>query len=407
MPPVRTRSLVPWLLLAVIALIAYGSLYPFNFKADAFDGGLWNALRELSWARAGRGDRISNVLLYLPLGFCLLLSLNTKLHQGLAFAVATLTGSLLSLCIEVAQVYISARVPSLTDLMLNAFGTSLGALIGMGWDTIANWMHLPRRAEKPARDPSAALLVMLWLAWRFAPFVPHFDLGKLKAALQPLFRPHLDLSQVLIYLTYWLVISRAVASVVSRPRTLEALLLLIAVVLIGRLIVANQAFVPSELLALLVLMPLVLVMHWLTPAPRRLVLVGAIISVFMFLRLAPFDFAVSPAPFDFWPFLQWFDIGPAAAWSMTDWVAFFGNLFLFGAVLWTVRHSGLSFNVAAGTLMVLVLVTETMQMWLPARTGSLTDPVLALLVMLAFRYVLQKSRREFRRRAISQRGRTL
>jgi VanZ family protein len=225
--------------------------------------------------------------------------------------------------------------------------------------------------------------------------------------LQPLFRPHFDLSQVLIYLTYWLVISRAVASVVSRPRTLEALLLLIAVVLIGRLIVANQAFVPSELLALLVLMPLVLVMHWLTPAPRRLVLVGAILGVFVFLRLAPFDFAASPAPFDFWPFLQWFGTGAADAWWTTDWVAFFGNLFLFGAVLWTVRHSGLSFNIAAGTLLVLVLVTETMQMWLPARTGSLTDPVLALLVMLAFRYVLQKSRREFRRRAISQRGRTL
>jgi hypothetical protein len=203
------------------------------------------------------------------------------------------------------------------------------------------------------------------------------------------------------------VISRAVASVVSRPRTLEALLLLIAVVLVGRLIVANQAFVPSELLALLVLMPLVLVMHWLTPAPRRLMLVGAILSVFLFLRLTPFDFAARPEPFDFWPFLQWFDAGPADAWRMTDGVAFFGDLFLFGAVLWTVRHSGLSFNIAAGTLMVLVLVTEVMHMWLPARTGSLTDPVLALLVTLAFRYVLQKSRREYRRRAISQRGRTL
>lgn len=407
MPPRPTRSLVPWLLLAVIALIAYGSLYPFNFKTDAIQGGVLNAMRELSWARAGRGDRISNVLLYLPLGFCLLLWLNVRLYRGVAFAAATVIGTLLSLCIEVAQVYISARVPSLTDLTLNAFGTSLGAIIGMGWDTLAGWMHLPARAEKPARDPSAALLVMLWLAWRFAPFVPHFDLGKLKSALQPLFRPHIDLSQVLIYLTYWLVISRAVASVVSRPRTLEALLLLIAVVLVGRLTVANQAFVPSELLALLVLMPMVLAMHWLTPAPRRLILVGAILGVFLFLRLAPFDFAASPAAFDFWPFLHWFRADAPATWAAIDWPQFFGNLFLFGAVLWTVRHSGLSFNIAAGTLTVLVLVTETMQLWLPARTGSLTDPVLSLLVVLAFRYVLQNSRREFRRRAISQRGRSL
>ena len=63
----------PWLLLAVIALIVYGSLYPFNFKPDAIDGGCSRRSRQLSWARAGRGDRISNVLLYLPLGFCLFL----------------------------------------------------------------------------------------------------------------------------------------------------------------------------------------------------------------------------------------------------------------------------------------------------------------------------------------------
>ncbi len=77
--PARTpRSSIPWLTAAVIALIAYGSLYPFNFKPDA-QSGLVAALSQLSWARAGRGDRISNVLLYLPLGFCLYLWLNERL----------------------------------------------------------------------------------------------------------------------------------------------------------------------------------------------------------------------------------------------------------------------------------------------------------------------------------------
>jgi hypothetical protein len=30
-----SRSVIPWLLLVVLALIVYGSLYPFNFKTDA------------------------------------------------------------------------------------------------------------------------------------------------------------------------------------------------------------------------------------------------------------------------------------------------------------------------------------------------------------------------------------
>ena len=127
MAPTRTtRSTIPWLTAAVIALIAYGSLYPFNFKPEMQDG-LLSALGQLSWQRAGRGDRISNVLLYLPLGFCLYLWLHTRLKRGRSLAMATLLGTLLSLAIEVAQVYVSSRVPSLTDLVLNAGGTLLGA----------------------------------------------------------------------------------------------------------------------------------------------------------------------------------------------------------------------------------------------------------------------------------------
>ena len=99
------------------------------------------------------------------------------------------------------------------------------------------------------------MLIGLWLLWRLAPFVPHFDLGKLKSALRPLFDPQIEAGAVLSYLTCWLVVSQAVTALVSRPHTLEALLLLIAGVLAGRLIVANQAFVPAELLALIVLLP--------------------------------------------------------------------------------------------------------------------------------------------------------
>src|ERR1044072_3466857 len=222
----HSRSGIIWLLLVVLALIVYGSLYPFNFKADAIEGGVLEAFRQLSWARAGRGDRISNVLLYLPLGFCLYLWLNTRFQRGRSVVFATLLGTLLSLAIEVAQVYLPSRVPSLTDLVLNAGGTLLGAIGGLGWAGLTHLMNLPRRAEKQARDPGAALIIGLWLAWRFAPFVPPLDLGKLKAALRPLFNPTFDFVKVLIFLTCWLVVNQALAALVSRPRRLETLLLL-------------------------------------------------------------------------------------------------------------------------------------------------------------------------------------
>ena len=403
----RPRPVIPWLLLAVVALIVYGSLYPFDFNPDAVQGGLLAAVRELSWARAGRGDRISNVLLYLPLGFCLLLWLERHWQLRLAsVAVTTLAGSLLSLCIEVAQAYVASRVPSLTDLTLNALGTFSGAVLGIGWGTLVGWMHLPARVEKPNRDPAAALVIALWLAWRFAPFIPMLDLGKLKAALRPLFNPHFEVAQVLVYLTFWLVVNQALAAFVSRAHSVEALLLLIATVLVGRLIVADQAFVPSELLALGLLLPLLVVMHKLIPGPRSMVLVASTSAVFLYLRLEPFNFTSTPGSFDFWPFLHLFTRDFPSTLLAVDWAGWWASLFLFAALFWVIVRTGAAFNVAAGVVLAAVTITEVLRLWLPDRTASITDPALAVAVLYVFRYTLQ-ARRPGLRSAISRHARIL
>ncbi len=406
MSPSRSRTFVPWLLLLVVVLIVYGSLYPFNFKPDAARGGVLDALRELSWARAGRGDRIVNVLLYLPLGFCLLLWSVPRVRRATAVVIAVILGSMLSFGIEVAQVYVSSRVPSLTDLTLNALGTLVGATAGVAWDRIGGLMHLPKHKEKPLRDPAAALLVALWLLWRLAPFVPQFDLGKLKSALEPLFRPQIALSETLTFLTYWLVISQALSTLVSRARTLEVLLLTIAAVLVGRLVVANQSFVASELLALITLLPLVVLMYRMTPGPKRLLLLAAMLGVFLLERLAPLNFAGPPSAFDFWPFLPWFDAGLVATMRSIDWVGFFGAVFLFAALLWVLRYAGTSFRLAAGIMLTLVVATEMLQLWSPQHHGSITDPLIAVGVVLLFRYTLRR-RRVFSGRPVARHGHTL
>lgn len=398
MRPKRPATLIPWLLLGVLALIAYGSLYPFNFKPDAVEGGVLEALKLLSWARAGRGDRIANVLLYLPAGFCLSLWLNAYWRRWIAVLVAVVVGTLFSLCIEVTQVYLSPRVPSLTDLTLNSVGTLLGAGAGIAWRAMGGWMHLPLRPEKPARDPGAALLICLWLAWRFAPFVPHFDLGRLKAALTPLFHPQVSVSVTWLYLTYWLVISQAISALVSASRTLDALLLLIAVVLMGRLIVANQAFIPSELLALVVLLPILVFTMRLATRPKRMLLLVLISATFFAERLAPLDLSL-PATFSF-AFHPGWDSTLTLPGSLS-------RVFLFGAVLWVIWHGGLSINMASGIMLAMVISTEVVRAYLPDAGGTLTDPLLAALTALAFRYVHQRRRTGSAGEPISPRARNL
>lgn len=380
----RSRSLIPWLLVAVVALIAYGSLYPFNFKPDAIEGGVLQALSKLSWARAGRSDHIANVLLYLPLGFCLFLLLASRLSRPASIIVATLLGASLSLMVEIAQVYVSARVPSLKDLALNTLGASLGACGGLIWKIVAQLMHLPSREERPMRDPAAGLVLASWLVFRLAPFAPELDLGKLKTALRPLFAPHWDALAVFMYLACWLLVNQAIASLVRRSRRLETLLLVIAVVLVGRLIVTGQTLMADELIALLLLVPMLVLMHRLKRPVRRSLLLFAVAAVLLIEGLAPFDFSAGASSFDWWPFRIWFEQG-APGLTASDWISLLGRVFLFSALLWLLCESGVRVNSAIVIVTAASFAIELAQLWLPDQTGSITEPALALATGLLFR----------------------
>ena len=93
-----THFAAPLLLAVVTGLIVYVSLYPFRFVPDG--PALADALRSLSWARAGRGDMFNNVLLYVPLGFCIALVVEPRLGRSWALAAGVACGALLSLALN-------------------------------------------------------------------------------------------------------------------------------------------------------------------------------------------------------------------------------------------------------------------------------------------------------------------
>lgn len=383
------------LLLVVTALICYGSLYPFNFKYDGTHDTIVGALRQLSWARAGRADRVSNVLLYIPLGFCCLLWLRTKIRGPWRAAfIATLLGSLLSLCIEVAQVYISMRVPSLMDVTLNATGTLIGAIGGVAWRALSTLVRLPSSNLQLSADRSALLLLLLWMAWRLTPFALKLNLAKLKLAVQPLLRPDIGWELTLEYLVLWLVIARAVISLVSRQRGIEVLLGVIAIVLTGRLLFVTPAFIPSELLALLLLLPVLVGLHRLRTLPQSGIVVVAFVALFVLHRWQPLEFGALRSGFDLWPFLSWI-----AAGMPIELDVLLGKLFSFGALAWLLKDAGVNSRVAAALVTATVLLLEVLKMWQPGSGGSLTDPALAFATALVFHYAATNARRRTRYQA--------
>jgi glycopeptide antibiotics resistance protein len=70
-------------------------------------------------------DIIANVMLFVPFGAAL-----AWRRGGRAVLFATVAGALLSLSVELYQVYCHGHFPTMTDVLTNTSGTLLGAALG-------------------------------------------------------------------------------------------------------------------------------------------------------------------------------------------------------------------------------------------------------------------------------------
>ena len=119
-------------LLAYLLLIIYASWYPFTGWRDS---GLplftfLNLAKQRYWTGFDVGV---NVFGYVPLGVLLVLSVYPRLRGIWAVLLAALGGILVTVTMEAVQNFLPSRVPSNLDLITNAGGCLLGALLGAWW----------------------------------------------------------------------------------------------------------------------------------------------------------------------------------------------------------------------------------------------------------------------------------
>lgn len=163
-----------WGRLAGVTLaIVYGSLIPFDFDPSASSFSDVVRVGSFHFAYGGLSDLITNVLLYLPLGW-LAVRFFAGRHAGLlrASLLSLTLGAGLSLSLEVLQTLSLSRVASWSDVLLNTSGTVLGVVLGVTW--AAAWGPLKKLAAgRRVRNPYAALAsvlaVSIWL-FNLAPF---------------------------------------------------------------------------------------------------------------------------------------------------------------------------------------------------------------------------------------------
>jgi VanZ family protein len=191
-----THRLDRLLLLGYLAFLVYASLYPITALRFPDE----NPFSLLFGRRAiSRTDALTNLLVYLPLGFLL-----ARLSSGKMVWRAALFGSALSLLIEYLQAFIPGRVPSVFDWGLNVAGTFLGAGLAARAGRIP-WPAVDAVLEEGTTSRLGLAAVATWAAAQLFPFVPSADVDNLKEGLRPIWdvvrgQVPFSISQTLVYL---------------------------------------------------------------------------------------------------------------------------------------------------------------------------------------------------------------
>lgn len=195
-----------WILaLAYLLIIVYASLQPFrNWRLPPEE---IQRFLFAPWPRYITVDDILiNLVAYVPLGFLFMLSLRPRLSAGSAVMLATLLALATSLAMESVQMFLPSRIASNVDLLTNAAGALLGALVapllsphGFPGSRLA---ALRQRLIIPGTLADGGLvIVFLWLFTHLHPTAQLFGTGSLRNTL--------DLPAYFIHTPQWLLFAEA------------------------------------------------------------------------------------------------------------------------------------------------------------------------------------------------------
>jgi VanZ family protein len=357
----------------IVAVILYGSLYPFTFYKP--EGGI-GSLKHLaqSWAETpGRGDFIANIFLYLPLGFFGSLAVAGSGRTLRQILLVTFAGGLLSTTMELAQYYIVGRVSAADDVYANLIGTVLGAIAGnfAGRDSL--W--LPFREVAANRVP--CLLLGVWLAYRLYPYVPAIDLHKYWDALKPVvFHPRPSGYDLFRYTAIWLTVGSLIEAAGGRRRGWLLFPLFIAAVLAARVVIIGKTLSAAEIGGAAIALAVWLLLAVSLSARIRAVATALLLSAYIVAeRLEPFQFSAHGRAFGWTPFRS-FLYGSVEV-NITS---FLEKAFLYGALIWLLDKSGLRSGVSTILVATMLFAASWAETYLAGRSAEITDAVMALLI---------------------------
>lgn len=367
-PPPPVPLAVP---LTIAALIAYGSLYPFNFTLPSDSDG-W-ALRLLSdrTLRSSFSDELGNLGLFVPFGVAAMWSFERHASRWLSAAATLIASFGLAFVLQVAQEFVPGRVAAIADVFWNVAGAAIGIGAGLVFQKV-----LPTRYVRFDFRGSVVLAILgLWCIEQFAPFVPGLDFGDIKNGLKPLLLyPRFEPVDLFYTFAQMLTAARLLEVAIGRTPALRAIPFLVPAIWIGRLLVGRGIAVTH-----VIAMPAAAAL-WLAwnavrkQSPPSGVLLATLLSAFTLQELAPFVLRASPSSFSWVPFAIVLDGS-----MLNNLRNLAQTAFVVSGCLWLMQDIGWRAWSAVVALSGWVFVLEWTQRWIVDRSPSVTDALVTLL----------------------------
>lgn len=359
----------------ICALISYGSLFP--FEIEAAPAGAWAELLATWHKTSSRGDLLGNIILFVPMGMVGVWCYGRKPWQ---LATVFILAFVLAFALQILQIYIPSRDPSLQDVLWNTVGTG----IGMGLALVVPKQTLARENLNLKNNALFLLLLMgAWLCYRLMPFIPTIDFQSIKDSLKPLLlHPQLNGLGLFHDSLAWAAFACMLAAFIKAQNPLplprrQHLAILTGIALAtfcGEILILQNTLSLTNLTG--AVLGIALWWFW----PQRLggitTPLALMLALMLILKgLSPFQLSPQAAEFHWLPFHGFIEGS-----MIMNSTVLFEKFFLYGALLWLLQQEGAGPRFALMTTLILTTGIEIGQLFFVGHTPEITEPFLVLLI---------------------------
>ncbi len=364
------------LIFVLAFLIIYGSLYPFHFNFDSVNDELFRKLFNFNFFQQGYADIVSNIILFIPLGFIAVKSLSHKSLRLTHWLVISCGIFSFAFAIQIVQLWTPDRVPSGGDAIWNLVGGFLGGLLCQ--------LHFSKESQKwlslPPVNQVYLYLGVLLVLINWTPFVPSLDFGTVINNLKTLvFQRQISIYWVCEKALLWLICFYFLKKSGVLRLTFLDCLAIIAITLCDKVLIADSPLTIDHIVGAMLGYIL-----WLSCQKLITDKLIAFLLILLVVSLALYPFELNSETQDF----RWLPFSGALGGNiLVNILAMVKKCVLYACVVWALYIVTRRLFLSSIVVSVIIFACEYAQIYLIQSVPEITD---GLLVLMAG-YALSKS----------------